>query len=101
MIDNYLQEARLRFDKDKELKALQNAERWRKEHDRSFKSCTLTFVTVFRHFQVGGLPVCQPRLRPRRRPEARVSVSGMLRPASPRRGLATVRQWEESVLCQL
>ena len=35
MIDNYLQEARLRFDKDKELKALQNAERWRKEHDRS------------------------------------------------------------------
>ena len=34
MIDNYLQEARLRFDKDKELKAIQNAERWRKEHDR-------------------------------------------------------------------
>ena len=34
MIDNYLQEARLRFDKDKELKALQNAERWQKEQDR-------------------------------------------------------------------
>ena len=31
MISNYLQEARLRFDKDKELKALQTAERLRRE----------------------------------------------------------------------
>ena len=35
MISNYLQEARLRFDKDKELKALQTAERLRRECEDS------------------------------------------------------------------
>ena len=34
MINNYLHEARDRFDKDKEMKAMQNAERKRKEYDR-------------------------------------------------------------------
>jgi len=33
MVDNYLQEAKVRFDKDKELKALQAAERRKKEFD--------------------------------------------------------------------
>lgn len=35
MITNYLQEARVRFDKDKQLKSLQAAERRKKECDRS------------------------------------------------------------------